>query len=213
MSRISVMVLALLTAVGLSLAAQVPVSMVGFTFSPDTVRIAPGDSVIWTNNGAFLHTSTSGVNGVWDSLWDSGNMAPGATFVHGFPVDGTFNYFCRNHYLSGMKGVVVVGAGGVESESPKWAGVERQLVVSPNPFRSSTTIRYLLPQPGPAKMSVADAAGRTVSQLLSACQSAGSHEFVWNGRTTGGKSVPAGVYLVQVETGGVHSTARLVLSR
>jgi hypothetical protein len=36
---------------------------------------------------------------------------------------------------------------------------------------------------------------------------------VWNGRTTGGKSVPAGVYLVQVETGGVHSTARLVLSR
>ena len=68
MSRISVTVLALLTAVGLSLATQIPVSMIEYAFQPDTVRINPGDSVIWTNNGAFLHSSTSGVSPVWDSL-------------------------------------------------------------------------------------------------------------------------------------------------
>jgi len=213
MSRISVLVVALLTAAGLSLAVQVPVSMIESAFQPDTVRINPGDSVIWTNNGVFLHTSTSGVAPVWDSLWDSGNLAHGATFVHGFPADGTFPYFCRNHYLSGMKGFVVVGTGVGAGESPDGTGVGLKLAAFPSPFRSSTTISYLLPKQCPVTVSVVDIAGSTVSQLRSASQNAGSHELVWNGRTTGGKSVPAGVYLVRVEAGGSQLTTRVVLSR
>jgi plastocyanin len=211
MSRINVVVLALLMAVALSGAAQVPVSMIDFAFSPDTVRVSPGDSVVWTNNGALLHTSTSGVNGVWDSLWDSGNMAHGATFVHGFVADGTFDYFCRHHYLGGMKGVVVVGTGGV-NEMPGTDGSVASVASFPNPSRHGTTIRYLLAKPGLVTISVVDVAGRTVAQLLTASQGAGSHEVSWNGRTIGGKSVAAGVYLVQIEASGVHSTTRLVLS-
>ncbi len=210
MSRISVLVTALLTAAGLSLAVQVPVSMVDFAFSPDTVRVNAGDSVKWTNNGAFLHTSTSGVSPVWDSLWDSGNLTTGASFVHGFAADGTFPYFCRHHYLSGMKGVVVVGTGVGTSESPNGTTFGLKLAAFPNPFRSNTTIGYLLPKPGPAVISVADATGRVVRALNSP---RGASSVAWNGRDDAGRNLSPGVYFVRLWTGSGTTNAKVLLQR
>ena len=210
MSRISVLVVALLTAAGLSLAVQVPVSMIESAFQPDTVRINPGDSVIWTNNGVFLHTSTSGVAPVWDSLWDSGNLAHGASFVRGFPADGTFPYFCRNHYLSGMKGFVVVGTGVGAGESPDGTGVGLKLVAFPNPFRSNTTISYLLPKPGPASISVVDATGRVV-RMLSATRVASS--LSRDGRDDAGRALSPGVYFVRLSTASGTMNAKVLLQR
>jgi hypothetical protein len=88
-----------------------------------------------------------------------------------------------------------------------------QVLAFPSPFRRNTTIRYSLSKPSPVTVSVVDATGRTVSQLISAPQSTGNHEMVWDGHMVSGKSAPAGVYFVRVRTGGTISTARLVLSR
>ena len=210
MSRASVLIVALLAAVGLSLATQVPVSMIEYAFQPDTVHVSPGDSVIWTNNGAFLHSSTSGVSPVWDSLWESGDLAHGATFVHGFAVDGTFPYFCRHHYFSGMKGVVVVGTGVGTSESPDGTGVGRNLAVFPNPFRSRTSIGYLLPMTGSAALSVADAAGRVV-RTLSAPRGASS--ITWDGRDEAGRELSPGVYFVRLSIQSGTVNAKVLLQR
>ena len=210
MSRITVFVVALLTAVGLSFATQVPVSMIEYAFQPDTVRINPGDSVIWANNGAFLHSSTSGVSPVWDSLWESGDMAHGATFVHGFATDGTFPYFCRHHYFSGMKGVVVVGTGGGASESPDGNGAGLKLAAFPSPFRSGTTISYLLPKPGPAAIAVVDAAGRVVRTLGIAHQAS---TVSWDGRDDAGRALSPGVYFVRLSTTSGTTNAKVLLQR
>jgi len=184
--------------------------MIEYAFQPDTVRIGPGDSVIWTNNGAFLHSSTSGVSPVWDSLWESGEMAHGATFVHGFAADGTFPYFCRHHYLSGMKGVVVVGTGSGASESPDEAGVGPKLTSFPSPFRSSTTISYLLPKPGPAAIAVVDATGRVV-RTLSVADRASS--VSWDGRDDAGRALITGVYFVRLSTTSGTMNAKVLLQR
>jgi len=210
MSRISVLVVALLTAVGLSLATQVPVSMIEYAFQPDTVRVSPGDSVIWTNNGAFLHSSTSGVSPVWDSLWESGDLAHGASFVHGFAVDGTFPYFCRHHYFSGMKGVVVVGTGIGASESPNGTTFGLKLAAFPSPFRSSTTISYLLPKPGPASISVVDATGRVVRALNAP---RGASSLAWDGRDDAGRALSPGVYFVRLSTASGTMNAKVLLQR
>ena len=210
MSRISILVVALLTAAGLSLAVQVPVSIVDFAFSPDSVQLNPGDSVRWTNNGTYTHTSTSGVNGVWDSLWDSGDLVHGASFVHGFATDGTFPYFCRHHYLSGMKGVVVVGTGSGASESPEGTGVGTKLAAFPSPFRSNTTISYLLQKPGLAAISVADATGRVV-RMFSATRGASS--LSWDGRDDAGRVLSPGVYFVRLSTASGAINAKVLLQR
>lgn len=201
MSRISVLVLALLTAVGLSLAVQVPVSIVESAFQPGTVRIDPGDSVIWTNNGAFLHTSTSGVNGVWDSLWDSGDMAHAVTFVRGFTVDGTFNYFCRYHYLSGMKGVVVVGASGFY-ETPGTGKNADGMASFPNPFSAATTIRFAPTGSTSGGVRVFDASGKLV-RMLPAAHAA---SVTWDGRNSRGQETGPGVYFCRYGSGTLAVT-------
>jgi len=190
MSRISAYVVALLTAIGLAGATQVPVSIVDFAFSPDTVRVNVGDSVVWTNNGAAIHTSTSGANGVWDSLWDSGNLSHGATFVHGFPANGTFSYFCRHH--ASMKGVVVVGTGGV-NETPGSGTTARGIASYPNPFRTAMVIRLGPTRPDSRVLSVFNASGNLVRKL----DAGRSASVVWDGRDGRGQETGPGLYFVR----------------
>jgi plastocyanin len=42
------------------------------------------------------------------STFDSGDLAPGATFEHTFTVAGEYRYICVPHELAGMLGVVIV---------------------------------------------------------------------------------------------------------
>ncbi len=202
MSRINVFVVTLLTAAGLSWATQVPVSIAEFAFSPDTVRIGPGDSVIWTNNGAFLHTSTSGVAPVWDSLWDSGDIAQGTTYVHGFAVDGTFNYFCRHHYLGGMKGVVVVGTGGV-NETPGTHENVAGITSFPNPFSAATTIRFAPTGSASGGVRIFDASGKLVRTLAAAHVAS----VTWDGKDSRGQETGPGIYFCR------YGSAALAVTR
>src|SRR5690348_2175718 len=58
-------------------------------FSPSSVTIQPGDTVRWTW-GATFHSSTSGIPGAPNGIWDSGILSQGATFSHTFNAAGTF---------------------------------------------------------------------------------------------------------------------------
>ncbi|MCL5095996.1 MAG: CHRD domain-containing protein [Candidatus Omnitrophica bacterium] len=90
-------------------AATITVEMVEYAFQPANLTINMGDTVTWTNAGAFQHTSTSGNSPpASDGLWDSGIVQPGGTFSHTFTTAGTFPYFCAIHYFLGMTGVITV---------------------------------------------------------------------------------------------------------
>jgi plastocyanin len=66
-------------------------------FQPNPVQVSVGSTVTWTNNDAQPHTATSGQNATPDGTFDSGIMAPGATFEHTFTEAGEFPYFCLLH--------------------------------------------------------------------------------------------------------------------
>jgi plastocyanin len=82
-------------------AANVAVSIVDFDFVPPAQSVALGDTVIWTNNGAAPHTSTSSTG-----VWNSGNLSTGQTFQFTFNTAGTFNYICTIHPF--MRGSITV---------------------------------------------------------------------------------------------------------
>ena len=70
-------------------------------FVPYHLTVEVGDRVTWINNDTIPHTATS------DSrAFDSGNMAPGASFSMTFPTAGTSTYHCTLH--PGMIGTVNV---------------------------------------------------------------------------------------------------------
>jgi plastocyanin len=84
------------------------VTMLDFRFHPESLKVFTGDTVTWVNKGRFPHTTTSGVNGKPDGLWDTKHLARGESFSYVFSQPGTYRYFCRPHHGLGMKGVVVV---------------------------------------------------------------------------------------------------------
>jgi plastocyanin len=91
-------------------AATVDVSVgPGFSFSPPTVTVAPGDTVRW--NFLATHTTTSDLQ-TGPEVWDSGLMSSGF-FTHTFNTPGNYPYYCSLHSSPGgtfMNGVVQVAA-------------------------------------------------------------------------------------------------------
>ena len=73
------------------------------SFSPADLKVAVGDTVTFTNEGAIAHTvtATSGAE------FDSGSLAPGATFEFTAEKAGTVSYVCTFH--PGMQGTIEVG--------------------------------------------------------------------------------------------------------
>jgi plastocyanin len=82
------------------------VSAIDNVFSPEIVRIQPGQTVEWTMEGRSPHTVVAD-----DGSWLSGNLEPGAEFAHTFDRAGVYPFFCRYHGSpgAGMTGTVVVG--------------------------------------------------------------------------------------------------------
>lgn len=91
-----------------AVAATIPVSVgPGFSFSPATVTVAPGDTIVWTFFST--HTSTSD-SAIAAEAWDSGVLS-GGTFSHTFHTPGTYPYYCAIHSVPGgtfMNGAVIV---------------------------------------------------------------------------------------------------------
>ncbi|MBS2031788.1 MAG: cupredoxin domain-containing protein [Deltaproteobacteria bacterium] len=85
----------------------VNVNVTSFKFTPQTMTVQEGQTVIWTNTDTIDHTVTSGVNGVPDGKFDQ-LLHPGETFSFTFDTAGTFPYFCRFHFTMGMVGSVTV---------------------------------------------------------------------------------------------------------
>jgi len=111
------LVLALGTGSGVARAqGGAAVSIVDFAFQPGSVEVPVGGSVTWTNNGSATHTVTSD-----SGAFDSGQLAPGASFSQTFDTAGTFTYHCSIHPQ--MTGTVIVtsGGGGAEATAPAQA--------------------------------------------------------------------------------------------
>jgi hypothetical protein len=83
----------------------------------------------------------------------------------------------------------------------------------PNPFNPRTTIRFDLPAAGQAQLSIYDLAGRLVRVLVEGEIPAGSHEAVWDGQDSTGRSAPSGSYLARLVAGGKVVGVRLSLVR
>ena len=70
----------------------------------------------------------------------------------------------------------------------------------PNPFNPAATISFSVGQTGKVSLRIYDLAGREVGRLVDRELPAGEHEATWDGKDQLGREVPAGVYLMQLET-------------
>ncbi len=66
-------------------------------YAPNPIQVGVGDMVTWTNDDSQPHTATSGEAVTPDGRFDSGIMAPAATFDFTFTEAGEYPYFCLLH--------------------------------------------------------------------------------------------------------------------
>jgi hypothetical protein len=76
----------------------------------------------------------------------------------------------------------------------------------PNPFNSSTTIVYDLPNRADIKVEIFDMLGRKLETLSSGYFNAGRHKMIWNA-----DGYPSGVYFYKIESEGYSKIKRCLL--
>ncbi|OQY25906.1 MAG: hypothetical protein B6244_14610 [Candidatus Cloacimonetes bacterium 4572_55] len=82
----------------------------------------------------------------------------------------------------------------------------------PNPFNSSATIAYRLPQAGQVSLKVYNTMGQLVRTLVDHEESSGFKSAQWDGRNDHGKQVAGGIYFYRLKTeSGFDQSKRMVL--
>ncbi|NQU04911.1 MAG: T9SS type A sorting domain-containing protein [Calditrichaeota bacterium] len=77
----------------------------------------------------------------------------------------------------------------------------------PNPFNSTVSIRYQLPEASHVKLKIFDISGREVATLVNSEVKSGYHTSTWNA------NVPSGIYICRMQAGSYVESIKVVLNR
>jgi len=108
-----------------------------------------------------------------------------------------------------------IGGTGTATTGVEWGhpGALELSPPSPNPSSGTGHVFYSLPRQGRVLLVVLDLAGRTVRTLVDREEAAGRHASAWDGLDDHGASAKAGVYLMDLRSGGQHVTRRVAWIR
>lgn len=84
--------------------ATLNVTISDFNFTPGTIKVKTGDTVIWTNQDTTSHTVTADAKS--SDAPDGPQIAKGETYSFTFKKAGTYTYHCSLH--PHMRGTVIV---------------------------------------------------------------------------------------------------------
>ena len=105
-------------------------------------------------------------------------------------------------------GVTVVQEEGDQSGAPQKFALDLNY---PNPFNSSTTIRYRIEEPGRVRLEIFDVQGKKVKTLADGYTGLGVYQVEWDGADASGKPVATGVYIVRLQKGTVSLFHKMLL--
>lgn len=131
--------------------------------------------------------------------------------VHPFASQEAITSFIA--YGPDEDGYVYLSAGTRDS-TQRWIQTpEFALAEVANPCTDIARISYSVARSCKVSISIYDALGRVVANLVDAEQSAGAHELSWDALDRNGKHVNAGVYFVRMDAGSFVVARKLVVVR
>lgn len=109
-----------------------------------------------------------------------------------------------------FKGFIYVSVTGAKNAAPV-----TMLRNSPNPFNPVTKIQFAVGQAGKYSVKIFNVRGELVRTLSDQHYDVGTHEAMWDGRTTGGGKAASGIYLAKIFGAGEAESGslRLVLAK
>lgn len=160
---------------------------------------------------SFFYLGADGMPafGTLDPLGTNALFAVSVTGVSG----GDLNVFSPMMFIPPDTLALDLGVVGVSGRH-QLSGRLQLYPVRPNPSRSDVTFAYEIPGPGGSlRIRVFDVNGRLVAEPFRGRREPGTWTTVWNGRDIRGRTLAAGVYVVQLEMGGQSLVRRIVFIR
>ncbi len=164
-----------------------------------TQNFEPKDVIVRAFDGSVVFRTSTDIPG-WTSVGFTGNLD-----TMDVNHDGLVEFMATDqnavrlmHYIGPVG--VPVGQGGPALRLSDGA---------PNPFRSSTKLRFSIQKAGDVGISIFDASGRLVRRLDRRLPG-GNHEVLWDGLDDAGRSVTSAVLFYEVRAGGVRESRKLV---
>ena len=85
--------------------------------------------------------------------------------------------------------------------------------IFPNPFNSSTSIKYSVAKTGHVKLNIYNVAGQLVRTLVDEQKKVGIHTVHWDGKDPKGKPLPNGIYFCQLRSENKVETRKVTILR
>ena len=158
-----------------------------------------------------------------DSLGYDGNPIAGAALIEEDDTTDSFLWDLNGYatgiywvwaYMNDDETFVQVYSDGPLYYDPDWVSVQpapwtaqisnfRLESVYPNPFNSSTRVRFLMPQADRVTLKVYDSMGRLCAEPFAGFLSPGIHDLSWSPG-----ELPSGMYLLEISTSEQQSRAK-----
>ncbi len=177
-------------------------------FRPEFMVAEEGRMFFW---GSRELRGPAGIQ-VWD-LWQD----PVNPVFSGYRFDGTLSAWRKIdvewpyvYIPGGDKGLVVLrydpptGIAEEEDKLPDECGIS--ITAYPNPFNSSTTIKYTLPEPDHVRIDIFDLLGRKVKTLVEEEKPAGAYMVIFEAY-----DLSSGVYFSRIQAGNEIQTRQMIL--
>lgn len=178
------------------------------SITPDSVTLAPGDSVqfdascfdqvghrvdaawVWTAQGGFIDST---------GLYTAGETE--GEFLITVSVD--------NGAVQ-QTAVVVIDAQAAVRTPESIPEAFRLYSAFPNPFNPVTTLRFETPEPVEVKIRIFNIRGQVI-WFMQKHMTPGQHDVRWNGRDEAGRPVSSGLYLMELRAGKFRAVQKLLL--
>jgi plastocyanin len=191
---------------GAGFATQHTVTNVGTTFSPATLPINIGDTVVFSL--ASSHNAVQVSLATWtanqNTALPGGFSVPFGVGSVAFPTEGIYYYVCHPHASIGMKGIILVGnvspVTNVTNENPLMS-------VFPNPTADFITISYTLNSNSDVNIRLINSVGQEVGNILHESQSAGEYQEPYSLKN----NLPKGIYFVVMNSDNQSYIQRIIV--
>jgi len=116
----------------------------------------------------------------------------------------------KENILSAVSIGTDAAAGNQHTQLPVSTRLEQN---HPNPFNSSTTVRYQVAESGLVQLDIFNLAGQKIRSLVSAQQEAGIYRVSWDGTDSQGAAVSTGIYLTRLQISDFAEIKKMLLLR
>ena len=179
-----------------SIAVVHSVVVSNFQFTPASLSVNVGDTIVWTL-GSGNHTTTSNTIPVGADPWDSPINSNVQSFTYVITVAGTYDYICTPHVFAGQIVAINTGINSLDLFS-------NFNIFSVRP--SIYNVSYSLARSGNIKISVYDITGKSAKILKSSYQTAGTYTSNYNF-----EDLKKGIYIFEMIIDKHRFTKRLVI--